>query len=455
MFIFATSMRRWQMVFGSQADGDPIVQLLDGLISGPAFVQDGGGAGYHTYELVYDPDDGNADLHVDGVLAISDYAGFMMPQGFAFVTWGSGQDDDSGHGRYASVVFTGGKTEHSDVVMQHWDDANPAAESWTGGLFDEAGLVGPVDESMTTAATGPITGDFGKSAWMIDDSTGDAGSPFAYYQELSAARAEVAMQLGWTMSMQVRAANAPDTVPGSVGVWFATGSRRFEMLLGAQVDGDPVVYLPEDGGESRQYAVEGGGGGYHTYELIYDPVAQGGTLLVDGRHALFGYGGSATADARPHVAWGSMSAADTGEGRYSFVQFTSLYDGGDSDGDGMADRFEQQYFLDPEDRADGDADRDLDSLSNVEECTARTNPNSADSVVAITGIEKISAGLRLLLPRTSPGCVYEMESRGGLIDAGGWERFQTFVGDGRTRLVEKGASGQGASGFFRIRVRRP
>jgi hypothetical protein len=66
--------KRWHLMFGAEADGDPIVKLADG--GNPTYtLQGAGNTGYHTYKLVYDSAAGTADLFVDGNEVISNWAG--------------------------------------------------------------------------------------------------------------------------------------------------------------------------------------------------------------------------------------------------------------------------------------------------------------------------------------------------------------------------------------------
>ena len=56
-----------------------------------------------------------------------------------------------------------------------------------------------------------------------------------------------------------------------------------------------------------------------------------------------------------------------------------LSHGGDADGDGMTDAWEQKYKLDPRDASDKDKDPDGDTFTNIEEFAAKTDPNDPDS----------------------------------------------------------------------------
>lgn len=89
---YSTIFRRFIMAIGHQPDGDPVVRLPStssaGVFEGLSFAIEGIGSGYHLYELVYDPQTTTADLLVDGVEVVSDYAGTAGIRDSVF--WGVG-----------------------------------------------------------------------------------------------------------------------------------------------------------------------------------------------------------------------------------------------------------------------------------------------------------------------------------------------------------------------------
>ncbi|RMH07426.1 MAG: PEP-CTERM sorting domain-containing protein [Nitrospirae bacterium] len=94
------------MFFTSNAQGDPTVTLFDGG-SNPSFTLNGVGPGYHLYELVFDPSTSTASLFVEGIERISGWPGRNVSSGQGpYVFWGSGQDNDTGEGRYNLVTFS-------------------------------------------------------------------------------------------------------------------------------------------------------------------------------------------------------------------------------------------------------------------------------------------------------------------------------------------------------------
>ncbi len=79
---FASPTGIYQMGFGTQPDGDPIIKLITD--STPLqFSLDSGGSGYHAYEIRYDPLAQAADLRIDGVLRLSGWRGRAAPGNIA------------------------------------------------------------------------------------------------------------------------------------------------------------------------------------------------------------------------------------------------------------------------------------------------------------------------------------------------------------------------------------
>lgn len=106
--IYRDGSTSWQLQFGSESDGDPVVlartSLTNDLI-GTKYVLQGAGNTFNTFQLVYDPLLGSADLFVNGIEQISDYSGFALTQ-TPTLFWGSGRSPDTGRGNYSSVSFS-------------------------------------------------------------------------------------------------------------------------------------------------------------------------------------------------------------------------------------------------------------------------------------------------------------------------------------------------------------
>jgi hypothetical protein len=95
----------WQMRFGSEADGDPIVDVYSDAVGDfVEYTLQGEGSGYHLYELVFDPSTHTTDLFVDGVERMSDLTG-RSHISIGWVYWGNRSTVDTGHANYEVVRF--------------------------------------------------------------------------------------------------------------------------------------------------------------------------------------------------------------------------------------------------------------------------------------------------------------------------------------------------------------
>ncbi len=91
----------WAMIFGTDAEGDPIVSVFDGGV-GPSWTNQLAGTGaYHLYQVVYNPVALNVDVLVDGVERISNFTGFAIG-GSPVVRWGDPSSTE-GHAFYNLV----------------------------------------------------------------------------------------------------------------------------------------------------------------------------------------------------------------------------------------------------------------------------------------------------------------------------------------------------------------
>ena len=106
VLVFRNGTRSYDLYFGTQPDGDPVVHLQDALtatagISGQTIPLEGIGDGYHLFELVYDPIQGSADLFVDSVALSMAYTGYAAS--FTHVGWGNFSSSGTGRGNFAFV----------------------------------------------------------------------------------------------------------------------------------------------------------------------------------------------------------------------------------------------------------------------------------------------------------------------------------------------------------------
>jgi hypothetical protein len=86
----------------------------------------------------------------------------------------------------------------------------------------------------------------------------------------------------------------------------------------------------------------------------------------------------------------------------------------DSDGDGMSDQFEQQYFGSAT-GGDPNADDDGDGVSNVDEFRAGTNPKDVKSVLRVTQIRRQGNDIVVTFPSVADKR-YRLEAGATLTD---------------------------------------
>ncbi|MFC1597340.1 PEP-CTERM sorting domain-containing protein [Planctomycetota bacterium] len=217
------------------------------------------------------------------------------------------------------TLVAAGPLQADIIVFEHTGNTDPTsgAEGWlTGG-------------AGTGNSAGPLTNDAGSGfdAWYVDDNSNVIGSTFGYYQAPTAAENNQASQFGWTLRTRLRVADNGDAVNnhGSVHSQYTTGSRAFLMAFGSEADGDPIVSLWNDISDNfsgTAFTLQGSGGGYHLYELAYDPVADSADLFVDGVERISDFLGVTDASLTANVvAFGSGSSYDTGQGNYNLVQW--------------------------------------------------------------------------------------------------------------------------------------
>jgi hypothetical protein len=204
---------------------------------------------------------------------------------------------------------------------------------WATTIFQHSGSTDPYSEGWTTpygvgGTIGPIN-DGGTQAWIVDDNSSADGSHVWYTQTPTAQQHLDAAENGWVLRVNVRIVDIPDPInnAGSLLIQYSDGSTSYNLALGSEGDGDPLVLL-QDGGFTNSgtiatgagYTLQDGGSGYHLYELIYDPLAASTDLFIDGNEVLSNYSGFATVN--DGVSWGSGTSYDTGQGNWNLVQFS-------------------------------------------------------------------------------------------------------------------------------------
>jgi large repetitive protein len=201
-------------------------------------------------------------------------------------------------------------------VFTHVGATNPTTEGWAAiGLG-------------FSVTTGPLTPDpgTGTDAWSVVDPSTAGGSVRLYEQVPTAATHSMAASQGWSLSTEARFLQTGTGTFPAMNLEYATGSTRYVLAFDREdITGNPIVQLVDvatgAGYIGPTFTLVGAGdGGYHTYDLIYDPTAMSADLFVDGIERLSDYTGFAGAIDR--VVWGAGASDGTGQGHFSSVVFS-------------------------------------------------------------------------------------------------------------------------------------
>ena len=211
------------------------------------------------------------------------------------------------------------------VVVSHSGLTDPTTEGWV------------TDGPGTGVTSGPIAADLGYDAWYVDDDSTASGGWRSYVHNLTPDQMCWARTAGFKLRSRVRVANTNDITDGSVTMSFFDSLNLFELRLGSTGSNDPIAAVSGSG-----VVLTGLGGGYHLYEMVYDPVTRTVDLFVDGVERLSNRPGVPLQVRAPNITFGSpgTGANGMGEGRYALVEFElppACSNGVDDDGDTLAD----------------------------------------------------------------------------------------------------------------------
>jgi hypothetical protein len=216
----------------------------------------------------------------------------------------------------------------------------PTERAGADFAFSHTGSTDPTTEGFSqhqinSASTfGPIANDLGRAAWSI---AGTGTSSQGWYQTgaFSAGQlADIAAQ-GFVLTFEARVvqglAQAYDSVEHvTIGGAVVELSRRYDVFLGLDSNGDTVVVLPTSvsittGGQismpGPSYTLTGSGSSYHNYQLVYDPGTELADLYVDGILRLEDYAGHSSFVHNRGLLWGAHSG---GQANFSFVELASI-----------------------------------------------------------------------------------------------------------------------------------
>jgi hypothetical protein len=209
------------------------------------------------------------------------------------------------------------------LIIAHQGSTDPATEGFTP------------DACCAPSTVGPIANDVGFPAWSIAGSA--TNSQFAYISgTLSAAQmADIATQ-GFVLTLEARVLQGLAPVYDAVnpivivGAAVEIGSKRIEIELGLDSNGDTVAVLPtsiDSSGPGQSvrafgpsFTLTGSDSTYHNYQLVFDPGTQLADLFVDGVDRIQDYAGNTSFALNRGLGWGAWSG---GQGNFNVVQLAA------------------------------------------------------------------------------------------------------------------------------------
>ena len=125
--------------------------------------------------------------------------------------------------------------------------------------------------------------------------------------------------------------------------------------------------------------------------------------------------------------------------------------GGDSDGDGIPDAWENQYGLNPTNAADANFDPDNDGMSNLQEYIAGTNPTQGNSALRILSVENLGANNTRLTFLAVSNRTYTVEYKNALTDSS-WSFLLNISSAPTNRTLPVNTAVPGTNRFYRLRT---
>jgi len=163
-------------------------------------------------------------------------------------------------------------------------------------ILGHSGSVNPTNEGFSLLVSGspsltPVMNDQGYNAWSIGVSS---GLDIAQYKQALTSQQVDTLSYGWILSLTLRVGEPVN--PADSGILAGFGGIALEF--GAQANGDPAIEL-----NNSEYISNGGGPGYHNYQLRFDPTTDLASVWLDGTEWLNDIQGSANPTS---LIWGEI-----------------------------------------------------------------------------------------------------------------------------------------------------
>lgn len=211
----------------------------------------------------------------------------------------------------AAVVLSGAVAERclGEIIIAHDGDSDPVSEGW-------------IHDERPNCTVGPVTGDLGYEAWFTSDNSTSTGSVGRYYHLLTEQQAAAARDLGWSATIRVRVTETSDDPYGAVVFFFNEGNRSWILNFGSDGSGNQLVRAQTaDIYPPTGITTVNADGGYHLYDIVYDPVSATASVSIDGLQWLSDWGAYDYVDVLVRgVRFGSIASPDTGRGNWNQVR---------------------------------------------------------------------------------------------------------------------------------------
>ena len=308
------SRGQWSLAIGADGSGDPELFAADLCCFGGTQIPLTGvsGAGYHEYQMVFNPNISATDVEVfvDGTSQ-----GMMTQAASNFgdrFNWGN-SDGGATHNtnwnlvRLETDLFAPVTPMVDPLVARHEGANDPNTEGFSGN----------------GAGTSAVFADMGFDAWNQTDPASFA----RYGQNIPVDQAAEMASKGFRAKANVRNLR-PDDDPGDLGAVFevAVDGRQYTLFFGS-AGGDPTVLAADNcclGGTPITLDSSITGDGYHLFEMLFDPSvsATDVEILVDGiSHGLMAPAASFFGE---RVTFGTSDSGATASVNWNLVEVTII-----------------------------------------------------------------------------------------------------------------------------------
>jgi hypothetical protein len=208
------------------------------------------------------------------------------------------------------VIYYNAGTEGNPAVAP--DPSSPGAGHWT---FQRG-----TNELLSVTNVSPDVGT-GLNAWNVTDNTTNSGQFIDYRWNFPKESHDTARTNGWRYRVRGRFVDDFATTTSMVVLYADATGRRYVMYFDvAGIDLDLQVQLV--GGVTTNLTTFGAGAyGYHTHDIVFDPVTQRASYYFDGTLIYSGWNGD-TSTAYNGPLFGGGSSAGMGSMNFNQVELS-------------------------------------------------------------------------------------------------------------------------------------